>query len=46
MADKINENAKTKIQKSNAHLLEMYLHLTQNCDLMQLFCNILNRYII
>jgi len=45
MADKIYENSKMKIQNSNAPLLEIYLHLTQNSDLMQLFCNILIRYI-
>jgi len=45
MADKIYKNSKMKIQNSNALLLEIYLHLTQNFDLMQLFCNILIRYI-
>jgi hypothetical protein len=29
----------------NALLLEIYLHLTETCDLMQLFFNVLNRYI-
>jgi len=44
MADKIYENAKMKSHKSNALLLEIYLHLTHNSDLVQLFCNVLNRY--